>query len=148
MTCHSLNHPIQCLMCLLYVRPRVRHAEEILVFILHSPSSSSSSIVLSSPLALSTTFLPENCPHKHTGMVWYLPSLVCFKLISSCHFLNLIPPVTFLFPLGSQETVSSFLKTTRRGKRVHDIPVLLFYSHDLLARALRKYCYPHEGQRI
>lgn len=48
------------------------------------------------------------------------------------------PPATFQFPLGSQETTSSFLNTTRRVKRIYDMSVLVFYRHDLLARALEE----------
>lgn len=69
-----------------------------------------------------------------TNKVWCLLNLVCFKLISSCHLLNPFPPVTFLFPLGSQETILPFLNTTRTRRSVHDV----FHRHDLLARALEE----------
>ena len=91
-------------------------------------------IFLLSPLSFNNLSPKKKKKTAPTNKVWCLLNLVCFKLISSCHLLNPFPPVTFLFPLGSQETILPFLNTTRTRRSVHDV----FHRHDLLARALEE----------
>lgn len=109
------------------------------VLLLHFLSSSFSSIDLSSPLALSTTRVSRHSPNKHTKYS-LVPSQPC---LFQTNFLfppprPLPPGATLLFPLGSQETISSFLNITGRGKSIYDMPVLIFYRHHLSARALEE----------
>lgn len=52
---------------------------------------------------------------------------------------SIISPSDTSVSAGGSETIAPFFNTTRKGRReVHDVPVLTFPGHDLLARALEE----------
>lgn len=109
-------------------------------------------IVLSSPLPLSTTCTPKNCLHKHTNTVCYIPRLVCFKLVSSCHLLSDFPQRHLCFLWGVRGNSCLPQSPGKEGGKFTHVPILTFHRHALLARALEEdiiiTVLQEDGQRI